>query len=77
MDTWTTYRVVGGEEVVARIERDPQGRGKPSVFESYRAAPGGPVLEKREEDVDGDGAIDVTQEFERDGTPVAEPVEPL
>jgi hypothetical protein len=77
MDTWTTYRVVGGEEVVARIERDPQGRGKPSVFESYRAAPGKPVLEKREEDVDGDGAIDVTQEFERDGTPVAEPVSPL
>ena len=28
-------------------------------------------------DVDGDGAIDVTQEFERDGTPVAEPVSPL
>ncbi len=77
MDTWTTYRVVGGQEVVARIERDPQGRGKPSVFESYRAAPGKPVLEKREEDVDGDGAIDVTQEFERDGTPVAEPVSPL
>jgi len=77
MDTWTTYRVVGGQEVVARIERDPQGRGKPSVFESYRAAPGKPVLEKREEDVDGDGAIDVTQEFERDGTPVPEPVSPL
>ena len=77
MDTWTTYRVVGGQEVVARIERDPQGRGKPSVFETYRAAPGRPVLEKREEDVDGDGAIDVTQEFERDGTPVPESVAPL
>jgi len=77
MDTWTTYRVVGGQEVVARIERDPQGRGKPSVFETYRAAPGKPVLEKREEDVDGDGAIDVTQEYERDGTPVPERVSPL
>ena len=77
MDTWTTYGVVDGQEVVARIERDPQGRGKPSVFESYRAEAGKPVLEKREEDVDGDGAIDVTQEFERDGTPVAEQVSPL
>jgi len=47
------------------------------VFETYRAAPGKPVLEKREEDVDGDGAIDVTQEFQPDGTPVAEPVAPL
>jgi len=77
MDTWTTYRVVGGEEVVARIERDPHGRGKPSVFETYRATPGKPVLEKREEDVDGDGTIDVTQEFEPDGTPVPEAVSPL
>jgi len=77
MDTWTIYRVVGGQEVVARIERDPQGRGKPSVFETYRAAPGKPVLEKREEDVDGDGAIDVTQEFEPDGTPLPEVVSPL
>jgi hypothetical protein len=77
MDTWTSYRVVRGEEVVARIERDPNGRGKPSVFETYRAAPGKPVLEKREEDVDGDGAIDVTQEFEPDGTPIPESAAPL
>jgi hypothetical protein len=77
MDTWTSYQVVGGQEVVTRIERDPQGRGKPSVFETYRVAAGKPVLEKREEDVDGDGAIDVTQEFERDGTPVPEEVSPL
>jgi hypothetical protein len=77
MDTWTTYRVVQGEEVVARIERDPQGRGKPTVFESYRAAPGKPVLEKREEDLDGDGVIDTTQEYQRDGTPAPTPVEPL
>ena len=40
MDTWTTYRVVDGQEVVVRIERDTQGRGKPNVFETYRAAPG-------------------------------------
>jgi len=77
MDTWTSYRVVAGQEVVVRVERDPQGRGKPSVFETYRAAPGKPVLEKREEDVDGDGAIDVTQEFQPDGSPVPESVTPL
>jgi hypothetical protein len=77
MDTWTSYRVVDGQEVVARIERDPQGRGKPTVFETYRATPGKPVLEKREEDVDGDGTIDVTQEFEPDGTPLPETASPL
>jgi hypothetical protein len=77
MDTWTTYQVVGGEEVVAKIERDPQGRGKPTVFETYRVAQGKPVLEKREEDVDGDGSIDVTKDYQRDGSPSPEPVSPL
>jgi len=77
MDTWTTYQVIGGQEVVVRIDRDPQGRGKATVFETYRPAPGQPVLERREEDLDGDGVIDVTQEFERDGSPAPEPVAPL
>jgi hypothetical protein len=77
MDTWTSYRIVAGEEVVARIERDPQGRGKPTVFETYRAAPGKPVLERLEEDTDGDGAIDVTKDYQRDGSPSPEPVAPL
>jgi hypothetical protein len=35
------------------------------------------VLEKREEDVDGDGAIDVTKDYQRDGSPSPEPVAPL
>ena len=77
MDTWTTYRVVGGQEVAVRIERDMNGLGKPNVFETYRAAPGPPVLEKREEDVDGDGAIDVTKEFEPGGAVVPEQAAPL
>jgi hypothetical protein len=77
MDIWTTYGVVGGAEVVERIERDTTGSGKPNVFETYRARPGKPVLERREEDLDGDGVIDVTQQFEPDGSPIPEPTAPL
>jgi len=77
MDTWTTYRVVGGQEVAVRIERDTKGLGRPNVFETYRAAPGPPVLEKREEDVDGDGAIDVTRQFEPGGAVAPEQAAPL
>jgi hypothetical protein len=47
------------------------------VFETYRAAPGPPVLEKREEDVDGDGTIDVTQQYEPDGTLARPQASPL
>ena len=64
MDTWTTYRVVDGEEVVARIERDTGGSGKPDVFETFDARGGKAVLTKREEDKDGDGNIDITSIYE-------------
>ena len=65
MDTWTTYRVVNGNEVVERVERDSQGRGKPDVFEIYDTQGGKAVLSKREEDVNGDGTIDVTSIYEK------------
>jgi hypothetical protein len=77
MDTWTTYQVVAGKEVVVRIERDPKGIGKPTVFETYAATPGPPVLLKREEDLDGDGTIDVTRQFEPSGAAVPEKPAPL
>jgi hypothetical protein len=64
MDTWTTYQVVGSEEVVVRIERDTKGRGKPDVFETFTAKTGKPELAKREEDMNGDGKIDVTSIFQ-------------
>lgn len=77
MDTWTSYQVVAGQEVVVRIERDTRGAGKPNVFETYRAAPGPPVLVKREEDLDGDGVIDVTREIEAGGAVAPEQAAPL
>jgi hypothetical protein len=77
MDTWTTYQVVAGQQVVVRIERDPKGLGKPTVFETYAASPGPPVLLKREEDLDGDGTIDVTRQFEPSGAAVPEKPAPL
>ena len=64
MDSWTTYRVVGGEEVIARIERDTNADGVPDVFEVFSAKDGVPVLARREEDKNGDGSIDVTSIYE-------------
>jgi hypothetical protein len=55
---------VGSEEIVARIERDTKQRGKPDVFETFAVSEGKPILAKREEDVDGDGKIDVTSIYE-------------
>ncbi len=77
MDTWTTYQAVGGQEVAVRIERDSKGLGRPTVFETYRAAVGPPVLERREEDLDGDGVIDVTRQYEPGGAVVPEQAAPL
>jgi hypothetical protein len=77
MDTWTTYQVVAAQEVVVRIERDTKGAGKPTVFETYRAEIGAPVLVKREEDLDGDGVIDVTRQLEPGGAVAPEQAAPL
>jgi hypothetical protein len=63
-DTWTTFQVVGGRELPARIERDTQGRGRADVFETYEARGGQATLAKREEDRNGDGVIDVTSLYE-------------
>ena len=59
-----TYTVVEGREVVATIERDSRDRGKPDVFETYETRDGETRLSRREEDVDGDGSIDVISIYE-------------
>ena len=65
IDTWTYYSVTdGGQEVVARIERDTKGKGKPDTFETFAQQNGKTVIVKREEDTNGDGKIDVTSYFE-------------
>ncbi|MDJ0853259.1 MAG: hypothetical protein QNK04_33250 [Myxococcota bacterium] len=64
MDTWTTYTVVEGKEVVATVERDSRDRGKPDVFETYETRGGETRLVRREEDVNGDGSIDVISVYE-------------
>ena len=46
--------------MIARIEKDETGDGKPNVFESYTIYNGSTVIAKREEDKNGDGNIDVT-----------------
>jgi len=61
---WTTFRAVDGDEVVARIEKDETGDGKPNVFETFTTHNGEPVIAKREEDKNGDGTIDVTSIYE-------------
>jgi len=63
-DTWTTYGIARGEEVVVRIERASHGAGPPDIFETFDTTSGKSVLAKREEDNDGDGSIDVTSLYE-------------
>ncbi len=59
MDLWTHYVNDRGHERVARIERDSRGRGTPDTFEIFEARDGSAVLLRREEDLDGDGEVDV------------------
>jgi len=65
VDTWTTYAKGDGDaEVVTRIERDKKGTGKPDTFEVFAQQNGKTVIVKREEDLNGDGKIDVTSVYE-------------
>jgi hypothetical protein len=64
MDTWTTYHVVDGREVVASIERDSRDHGKPDVFETYETSEGETRISRKEEDINGDGTIDIVSTYE-------------
>jgi len=64
MDTWTTYRVIDGREVVARVERDSRDRGKPNILEIYETQGDETRLARKEEDMDGDGTADVVSTYE-------------
>ena len=64
MDTWTVYSVVDGREVIASVERDSRDQGKPNVFETYETKADKTVLARKEEDLDGDGSIDVVSTYE-------------
>ncbi|CAG0991402.1 hypothetical protein MYXO_02422 [Myxococcaceae bacterium] len=65
IDTWTTFAVGdGGAEYIAKIDKDQKGAGKPDTFETYVQANGKTVIASREEDVNGDGTIDVKSTYE-------------
>lgn len=64
IDSWTSWTVVGKQEVMARLERDTDGDGKKDLFETYEPQSGRPVLARREEDKNGDGSVDVTSIYE-------------
>lgn len=64
MDTWTTYQVVDGREVVAKIERDSRDQGKPDVFETYETSEGETRISRKQEDINGDGKIDIVSTYE-------------
>ncbi len=59
IDTWTRYVSQEGVERIARIERDQRGRGYADTFETFETVDGKAVLLRREQDVNGDGEIDV------------------
>ena len=56
--------VIDGAEVVSRIERDSRDQGKADVFESYETRGGQTRLAKKEEDVNGDGSVDVISVYQ-------------
>jgi adenine specific DNA methylase Mod len=64
MDTWTTYHVIDGREVVASIERDSRDHGEPDVFETYETSEGETRISRKEEDANGDGTIDIISTYE-------------
>jgi antitoxin component YwqK of YwqJK toxin-antitoxin module len=65
MDVWTTFSVGdGSNEVITRIEKDQKGTGKADTFETYVQQEGRAVLSSREEDVNGDGQVDVKSSYE-------------
>ena len=66
MDAWTIYLVQSGVEAVARIERDRSGRGFADTFETFVQRDGKALILRREEDINGDGEIDVVS-FYKDG----------
>jgi hypothetical protein len=59
VDSWTRYGLVDGREAVTRIELDESGRGFADTFESFEANNGKSTIARREEDLDGDGEIDI------------------
>jgi len=64
MDTWTTYTVYEGREVISRIERDSRDRGKPNIVEIYETQGTSTRLSRKEEDLDGDGKPDIVSTYE-------------
>lgn len=59
VDTWIHYALVDGLETVSQIESDKTGRGFADTYETFEAHQGKAILARREEDLDGDGAIDL------------------
>jgi hypothetical protein len=64
IDTWISYELVDGQEVVVAIQRDTRDDGRPDTFETYETADGETRLSRKEEDVDGDGSIDIISTYE-------------
>ncbi len=64
MDTWTTYVVRDGREVVSRIERDELGKGSVTIVEVFDTSTGEAVISRKDEDVNGDGQVDVVSFYE-------------
>jgi hypothetical protein len=64
MDTWTTYRVIDGREVITQIERDSRDRGTPNIVEIYETQGDSTRLARKEEDLDGDGNVDIVSTYE-------------
>lgn len=67
-DTWIRYRYRDGFETISHIDSDKAGRGFADTFETFETLdpdPGRAVLKRREEDLDGDGSIDMVSIYRK------------
>ncbi len=64
-DTWTRYGMVDGREIVTQIEVDKSGRGFADTFEVFEPLGNKAVVSRREEDMDGDGEIDLVSIYRK------------
>ena len=58
-DTWIRYRLKDGFETISQIDIDRAGRGFADTFETFEARQGKAMLARRDQDLDGDGKIDL------------------
>ena len=65
MDRWVVFTTDSTLELPARLELDTKGSGTPDTFEHFEITAGQAVLIRREEDLNGDGQINIVSLYQQ------------